>query len=207
MSTLLITHDLSVVAEAADVVGVMYAGQIVEMAPALELFSNPLHPYTLGLMGAAPARNAPHGSRLTTIPGTVPSPGDLPPGCAFAPRCPRAMPQCSTRQPETVAEAGHQVACRLYAAGDTPKPCHTGEVSDHVSIHNRLHPPIDSVPADRNRVDCPLPEGRGYRKCAPDLAGSQANISLKGEVSDHKGNFDKGNFDEKSLHQNVQRLL
>jgi hypothetical protein len=61
----------------------------------------------------------------------------------------------------------------------------------YVSIHNRLHPPIDSVPADRNRVDCPLPEGSGYRKCAPGLAGSQAGISLKGEVSDHKGNFYK----------------
>jgi hypothetical protein len=68
----------------------------------------------------------------------------------------------------------------------------------HVSIHNRLHPPIDSVPADSNRVDCPIPEGRGYRKCAPGLAGSQAEISLKGEVSDHKGNFD-----QQSLCQNT----
>jgi hypothetical protein len=63
--------------------------------------------------------------------------------------------------------------------------------SADVSIHSRLHPPTDSVPADWNRVDCPLPEGRGYREGMSGYAGRQAGISLKGEVSDHKGIFDE----------------
>ncbi|MDR1946013.1 MAG: hypothetical protein LBQ51_02445 [Desulfovibrio sp.] len=61
----------------------------------------------------------------------------------------------------------------------------------NVSIHNRFHPPIDSVPADRYRPACPLPAGRGYLQCAPALAGNQPAISLKGEVSNHKENFDE----------------
>ena len=60
-----------------------------------------------------------------------------------------------------------------------------------VSIHSQLHPPTDSTSADRSQVDCPLPEGRGYQEGIPGFAGSQAGISLKGEVSDHKGNFDE----------------
>ena len=65
-----------------------------------------------------------------------------------------------------------------------------------VSIHSRLHPSTDSVPADRNRADCPIPEGRGYRKGRPGIAARQADISLKGEVSDYKGNFDERGAEE-----------
>lgn len=86
MAVLLITHDLGIVAENADVVAIMYAGRIVEFADVYELFANPIHPYTRGLMACVPRLGAPHG-RLTTIPGTVPSPASWPKGCRFEPRC------------------------------------------------------------------------------------------------------------------------
>jgi peptide/nickel transport system ATP-binding protein len=116
MGLILITHDLSVVAEAADAVCVMYAGKIVEQAPVALLFGKPLHPYTVGLMGAVPARRSGRGTRLTTIPGVVPAPGALPPGCAFAPRCNRAMPVCAREQPPlSLPVPGHAVQCWLHA--------------------------------------------------------------------------------------------
>ncbi|MCL2646967.1 MAG: ABC transporter ATP-binding protein [Phycisphaerales bacterium] len=90
MSILLITHDLGVVAENADVVAVMYAGKIVEYADVHELFANPLHPYTKGLLACVPKlgqERAKEGAKLFTIPGMVPSPTHYPDGCRFAPRC------------------------------------------------------------------------------------------------------------------------
>ncbi len=115
MGLVLITHDLNVVAETADRVGVMYAGQIVEYAPVGDLFARPLHPYTQGLMGAAPSRTG-RGGRLATITGTVPSPLHLPPGCAFAPRCPKAMAACAELDPAVRVEGpGHSVRCLLYS--------------------------------------------------------------------------------------------
>ena len=86
MSMVLITHDLGVVARAADHVCVMYAGRIVEEAPVEELFAHPLHPYTQGLLRCVPRRGA-GPEALQAIPGQVPDPADLPPGCAFHPRC------------------------------------------------------------------------------------------------------------------------
>jgi peptide/nickel transport system ATP-binding protein len=115
MGLVLITHDLGVVAEAADTVGVMYAGEIVEQAPVARLFAEPLHPYTLGLMGAVPGRRSGRGARLATIPGIVPAPGALPPGCAFAPRCGRAMPVCAQEPPLCRPGPDHQVRCWLQA--------------------------------------------------------------------------------------------
>ena len=97
-SMLLITHDLGVVAESAQRVAVMYAGQIVEEAPVTTLFANPQHPYTLGLMAAMP-RAATRRARLTTIPGTVPPPGAWPKGCRFADRCAFAWNRCTTEAP------------------------------------------------------------------------------------------------------------
>ncbi len=94
MGLLLITHDLGVVAEMADMVGVMYAGSIVERAPVTAIFTNPLHPYTRGLMRSAPTPDTLPTKRLETIPGTVPSPGALPKGCPFRPRCNRAHERC-----------------------------------------------------------------------------------------------------------------
>jgi peptide/nickel transport system ATP-binding protein len=87
MGILLITHDLGVVAENADVVAVMYAGRIVEYADVFELFANPLHPYTRGLLACVPKLGAHHGERLFTIPGMVPSATRYPAGCRFAARC------------------------------------------------------------------------------------------------------------------------
>lgn len=120
MSVLLITHDLGVVGENADRVGVMYGGRLMELAPARELFALPLHPYTQGLMQASPhvAGNAHfRTSRLTEIPGNVPALAHLPAGCPFVSRCARRLPLCDTDRPELrpVAACGqddaHTVAC------------------------------------------------------------------------------------------------
>src|SRR4051794_9636786 len=98
LSLLLITHDLGVVAEMADRVAVMYAGRIVEEAPVDALFAAPKHPYPRGLMASIPG-GAP-GTRLRAIQGTVPPLGELPPGCAFAPRCPDRLETCDSRPPD-----------------------------------------------------------------------------------------------------------
>src|SRR5204862_7136336 len=90
MSILLITHNLGIVGDMADRVAVMYAGQIVELAPALELLRRPLHPYTKALMRSVPKLSGEH-QRLTAIPGSVPSLAAMPAGCRFHPRCPKAQ--------------------------------------------------------------------------------------------------------------------
>jgi oligopeptide/dipeptide ABC transporter ATP-binding protein len=116
-STLLITHDLGVVAELCDRVAVMYAGNIVELADVKELFANPLHPYTQGLMRAIPMINRPL-ERLETIPGSVPDLIYPPSGCRFHPRCPFAFEKCKLEKPELIhASKGHTVACHLYGEG------------------------------------------------------------------------------------------
>ncbi len=113
MALLLITHDLGVVAEAADRVVVMYAGKVVETAAVDALFDRPLHPYSSGLMAATPTAG-PEGrhARLADIPGMVPALADLPPGCAFAARCPKVFDRC-LRAPPALARppGGHPVAC------------------------------------------------------------------------------------------------
>ncbi|MET0312231.1 MAG: oligopeptide/dipeptide ABC transporter ATP-binding protein, partial [Burkholderiaceae bacterium] len=117
----LITHDLGVVCETADRVVVLYAGARAEEAGIEQLFDAPLHPYTRGLMDSIPRRALHLGGsdrgggearRLTEIPGAVPPPGELPPGCAFAGRCPRVLPHCASTPPSLyVPQAGHEVAC------------------------------------------------------------------------------------------------
>ena len=104
MALLLISHDLGLVASAADQVAVMYAGRVVELAAAADIFRRPRHPYTAALLEALPER-ARAGAPLRTLPGTMPAPGQLPPGCAFHPRCPHARPACAVAEP-----ALHQVA-------------------------------------------------------------------------------------------------
>jgi len=116
-STLLITHDLGVVAELCDRVAVMYAGNIVELADVKELFANPLHPYTQGLMRAIPMINRPM-ERLETIPGSVPDLIYPPSGCRFHPRCPFAFEKCKLEKPELIHTGKtHTVACHLYGEG------------------------------------------------------------------------------------------
>ena len=111
MALVLISHDLGVVAETCERVCVMYAGRIVEAAPADELFQRPLHPYAAGLLAALPGMVGAR-RRLNAIPGGVPEPGRLPPGCAFAPRCGLAMPECDGGVPELrILGPGRRAAC------------------------------------------------------------------------------------------------
>jgi oligopeptide/dipeptide ABC transporter ATP-binding protein len=112
-AVVLITHDLAVVAETCHRVIVMYGGKIQEEAPVVELFENPLHPYTKGLLRSIPhARD--RGKRLATIPGNVPSIFDLPDGCKFCTRCPEVLDRCWTEEPELVeVSPGHRVRCHL----------------------------------------------------------------------------------------------
>ena len=107
MALLLITHDLGVIAEVAQRVVVMYAGQIIEEAPVERLFAHPLHPYSEGLLRAIPPLDE-DVHRLAAIPGNIPDPGRMPPGCRYAPRCPLVLPACVTAVPPltAVADAG-----------------------------------------------------------------------------------------------------
>jgi peptide/nickel transport system ATP-binding protein len=111
MAVLIITHDLGVIAEVADEVLVMYAGQIVESADVADLFADPQHPYTIGLLGSIPRLDADR-ERLATIEGTVPSANNQPAGCRFSPRCPFADRRCHEQPPPLRDIApGHRVAC------------------------------------------------------------------------------------------------
>ena len=110
-AVLMITHDLGVVAEVAQQVAVMYAGQVVEQGSVEAIFADPQHPYTIGLMGSIPSLGARKG-QLSTIPGSVPLPESMPKGCRFATRCPFAQSRCHAEKPQlTALGAGHQVAC------------------------------------------------------------------------------------------------
>ncbi|MBG0771136.1 MAG: ABC transporter ATP-binding protein [Anaerolineaceae bacterium] len=113
-SIMLITHDLGVIAEMADYVVVMYAGRIVEKGTAIEVFKNPLHPYTVGLMQSKPVVNK-SVDRLYTIPGSVPNPINMPNYCYFKDRCNRRMEVCNGEYPhEVYVTPTHMVACYLY---------------------------------------------------------------------------------------------
>jgi oligopeptide/dipeptide ABC transporter ATP-binding protein len=116
LTVLLITHDLGVVAENADRVGVMYAGKLVEESPVESLFHRPLHPYTRGLLEATPGRSgAGEGRRLKTLQGGVPDPANPPAGCRFHPRCPEAFDPCPKRLPgDLVTDDDRRVACFLH---------------------------------------------------------------------------------------------
>ena len=111
---LLITHNLAVVAETCHRVMVMYGGKIQEIAPVRELFKNPQHPYTKGLLASLPAVDGSRHSRLQTIPGNVPSILDLPVGCKFVTRCPERLDKCFTYEPPLIeVSPGHWVRCVL----------------------------------------------------------------------------------------------
>jgi peptide/nickel transport system ATP-binding protein len=139
-AVLFITHDLSLLVELAESIAIMYAGRIVEQAPAADLFRDPLHPYTVGLVNSFPLL---HGSRdgLVGIPGFPPDMRALPSGCAFRPRCSWALGRCASEDPVLLAMppasgslTGRTVACWRHVADppdrpDTPEPL--GGVSDH----------------------------------------------------------------------------
>ena len=114
LSILFITHDLSLLVEFSSRILIMYAGEFVEDAPARELFDNPLHPYTVGLMNSFPSISG-EKRKLTGIPGSPPDLASPPTGCRFHPRCPQAMAICSQTAPRMkTISAGHSVACHLY---------------------------------------------------------------------------------------------
>ncbi|MDE2807743.1 MAG: ABC transporter ATP-binding protein, partial [Gemmatimonadota bacterium] len=116
MAIVMITHDLGVIAETADQVAVMYAGQIVEYAETQALFTRPRHPYTRGLLRSIPRLDAAQ-ERLDIIPGVVPDARAFPQGCRFAPRCPLADAHCRAEAPPLEEiEAGHWASC--WKAGD-----------------------------------------------------------------------------------------
>ncbi len=121
LAVLLITHDLGVVAEVADRVAVMYTGKIVEESGVDEIFEQPKHPYTQGLLKSVPklsSKEIGKATRLSTIEGTVPSPTNLPEGCHFAPRCEFKMEICTHGEiPLYQLETGEKVRCVLYADG------------------------------------------------------------------------------------------
>lgn len=127
-AVMLVTHDMGVIAEAADRVAVMYAGRVAEIGPVRDVVKHPLHPYASGLMGAIPTLST-DAERLTQIPGSMPRLTNVPEGCAFNPRCARAFDRCRVERPELVAPspefarrthiaAEHRVACHLYSAGE-----------------------------------------------------------------------------------------
>ncbi len=114
-SIILISHDLSLIAELADKVAIMYGGKIVEYGQSDLVYNNPQHPYTKGLLGSIPRLRG-EIKDLTWIPGTPPDLINPPPGCRFHPRCPYAMDKCKKEEPPIIeVEKGHYVACWLYA--------------------------------------------------------------------------------------------
>ncbi len=122
VSVLLISHDLGVVSRLCRRVAVMYAGTIVETAEIGQIFRNPLHPYTQGLLRSIP-RNVRRQEALEGIPGGIPSLITPPPGCRFHPRCPRAMAACREVKPAPISvESGHAVSCHLYTADKATCP-------------------------------------------------------------------------------------
>ena len=135
LSLILITHDLSVIAETCDRVMVMYAGRVAEEGPVDEVFRRPRHPYTQKLMAAFPNIHADRRT-LDVIPGSPPDLREPPPGCRFAPRCPFAMAVCHDVVPPETTFSGVRVACHLYPAG-----------SDGIPVTVPPAAPIDAVPA------------------------------------------------------------
>ncbi|AFL66274.1 ABC transporter ATP-binding protein [Desulfurococcus amylolyticus] len=116
LSIILISHDLSLIAEIADRIAIMYGGEIIEYGPSEAIYNRPMHPYTIGLLGSIPRL---HGELrdLTWIPGFPPDLANPPPGCRFMPRCPKAFNKCSEKPPLVEVEPGHYVKCWLYAKG------------------------------------------------------------------------------------------
>ena len=130
LTLLMITHDLGVVAEVADRVLVLYAGQVVESAPVRDLFASPRHPYTKGLLASLPPASGERPARLPAIPGRVPDPRDWPTGCRFAERCTEALDDCRAAAPPLVTLGARAHRCFHpfeVAAASPPAPALAGE--------------------------------------------------------------------------------
>ena len=121
-SVILVGHEMGLIAQFADKVGVMYAGKLVELSPIHQIVNEPLHPYSDLLLQSVPGLDEKR-ERLVGIPGMPPRLIDLPPGCLFAPRCPSAMARCSQVSPDLEPfDDGRQVACHLYSEATAPEP-------------------------------------------------------------------------------------
>lgn len=108
---LMISHDMTVIRQSCDDVLVMYCGRVLERAQRSDLFTNPRHPYSAGLLACVPSLDDPETASIQAIPGQVPTAGRLPPGCHFSPRCERADEQCRQSQPQLDSGQGHSAAC------------------------------------------------------------------------------------------------
>jgi peptide/nickel transport system ATP-binding protein len=158
-AALYISHNLGVVARVSDKVAVMYAGEIVELAPSRQIFKNPMHPYTQGLMRCLPDVDAPKGTRtLYPIPGRVPSPANLPQGCIFAPRCEQAKGECTVDHPALIEmEPGHQVRC-LRRAKDWDEVKRLWSIGEEKPTDVPNHPVGESVlDVEEAKVYYPVP--------------------------------------------------
>jgi oligopeptide/dipeptide ABC transporter ATP-binding protein len=134
MSLLLVTHDLGVVAEACQRVYVMYAGKIVEHGTVREVFDDPKHPYTRGLLQCVLHVDGPRPTTLATVPGVVPSPAHMPTGCRFRPRCAHAMALCATEPPMVETGEDSAVRCWLHAPPASAAEAVEGTNGDHAAI-------------------------------------------------------------------------
>lgn len=132
MSTLFISHDLGVIWEMCDRVAVMYKGKIVEVAETEELFENPKHPYTRGLLECLPQGD----EKVTPIPGDVPGGTDHPSGCTFHPRCPYATESCAKEFPATTQEDAHKVACYIHTNRDEDENIVSGDLPEDEEWEN-----------------------------------------------------------------------
>jgi peptide/nickel transport system ATP-binding protein len=112
-AVIFVTHDMSLVSHYSDRLAVMYGGQLAELAATKSLFEKPLHPYSAGLLDAFPSIHGPR-RELTGIPGSPPDLAHPPAGCRFQPRCPKAMAECSVREPELYSIDASVVRCLLY---------------------------------------------------------------------------------------------
>ncbi len=131
LSYLFISHDLAVIRYVSHRVGVMYLGQIVELADVKAIYARPLHPYTRALLSAVPVPDPRRSRQRILIRGDVPSPIDPPPGCRFHPRCPEVMPVCREQAPLTrVAESNHLVRCHLHDRHDVWTPTFQASACD-----------------------------------------------------------------------------
>ncbi len=170
-AALYVTHNLGVVARICDRVAVLYASELVEDAPTAELYRQPLHPYTRGLLDSVPRLGEDkHHHRLTPIGGRIPHLDELPPGCVFAPRCPLAVELChTTRPPLEEAVPGRRVRCHRWPeilAGNAPTP----EAAAAAPVGEALPAGGMLLSLDDVRVHYPLGRGRlvgAQRRCAP----------------------------------------
>ena len=165
LSLILITHDLSVIAETCDRVLIMYAGRVAEEGPVRDVFARPRHPYTQKLLRAFPNIHADRRT-LDTIPGAPPDLVDPPPGCRFAPRCPLVMDVCRTEVPAEVTFDGVRVACHRYPAGrdGVPIPADFADALD-------VRPDAAAVPGLSGRSGSPAPTAPAS-PAAPPAPGS-----------------------------------